>query len=143
MEKVVNLMAFDVTTLLNAYQEANGCTRAEMARGIGLPERRLRGFMRENRKPSDFEEFTIRAWFDQQGFDYIPPKTVIPKDSAASKTKSAKRAIKETDAIGIKGDAKVLVRTYKEWKGYKTDTDAATELVKKGFMSLLKEAENA
>ena len=139
MEKIQEMLTFDVGTLLNAYQEASGRTRAEMAREIGLPERRLRGFMKENRKPENFEEFVIREWLETQNFDYIPPKAVVSKDSTSSKPKPAKKTIKETDAIGIKGDAKVLVRLYKEWKGYKTDTDAATELIKKGFMSLMKE----
>lgn len=124
---------------LNAYKEANGVSRANMAREIGLPERRLRSIMTEGREPNDMEEFVILQWLDAQHFDYIPPKT-----EEASKTMKKVPARKSTkaEAIGIRGDARVLVQMYREAMGFKTDTDAATYIVKQYFANILKEAAN-
>lgn len=126
----------NIVEMLNAYKEANGVTRAEMSRGCGIPERRLRGFMTEGRNPSDAEEFLILKWLESEKFDYVPPKAKVeevPKEPP-------KKKVPKAEAIGIRGDARVLVQAYREAMGFKTDTDAATALVKKGFMSVLKEA---
>lgn len=129
---------------LNAYKEANGTSRANMAREIGLPERRLRSIMTEGREPDDLEEFIILQWLDAQHFDYIPPKTEeaskTMKKSDAKKVPAKKNT--KAEAIGIRGDARVLVQMYREAMGFKTDTDAATYIVKQYFANILKEAAN-
>ena len=132
----------NIRELLNAYKEANNTSRAEMAREIGIPERRLRGIMAEGRKASDTEEFLILKWLKDEQFDYIPPEAVEtvetveepPQPKAPSKKKT------KAEAIGIRGDARVLVQTYREAMGFKTDTDAATYVVKSFFANLIKEA---
>ena len=132
-----------IRELLNAYKEANNATRAEMARGIGIPERKLRGIMTEGRKVSDTEEFLILKWLKDEQFDYIPPEAVETVETVEEppqpKAPRKKKPIK-SEGVSIRGDAKILVKFYKEAKGFKTDADAATELVKRGFMSILKEA---
>lgn len=127
--------------MLNAYREANNASRAGMAREIGISERRLRGIMTEGSEPKDTEAFLIRAWLDAEQFDYIPPEAVEtvaepPQPKAPTKKKN------KAEAIGIRGDARVLVQMYREAKGFKTDTDAATYIVKSFFMNLLKEADD-
>lgn len=133
-----------IREMLNAYKEANGVSRAEMAREIGLPERRLRSIMTEWRDPSDMEEFIILQWLDAQHFDYIPPKTEEASKTMKEVTKKKVSAKKSTkaEAIGIRGDARVLVQMYREAMGFKTDTDAATYIVKQYFANILKEAAN-
>ena len=126
--------------MLNAYKEANNVTRAEMAREIGLPERRLRSIMTEGREATNAEEFIILKWLKAEQFDYIPPEEVeIAEEPTRPKVPNKKKP--KAEAIGIRGDARVLVQTYREAMGFKTDTDAATDLVKRGFISILKEAE--
>ena len=123
---------------LCAYKEANGVSRAEMARSIGLKERRLRTIMNEGGYPSEDERAIIMDWLRAEHFDYIPPEKVV--QTTQPKPKDGKRkTLKETDAMGIKGDAKALVRAYKEAKGFKTDTDALTHIVNTFFRDLLKE----
>ena len=133
----------NIGELLNAYKEANSVTRAEMSRSIGLPERRLRGFMTEGRKAEPQEEYIVLKWLEAKGFDYVPPKPKAEEPPKKSpKKKVAKTEGEKSEGVSIRGDAKKLVRLYKEAMGFKTDADAATALVKKGFMSVLKEASN-
>lgn len=129
----------NVGEMLNAYKEANGVSRVSIADAIGLPQRRVRSIMSEGRTPTEMEEHVIMKWLEKEHFDYVPPEAV---STTTVKTKDAKRKVlKETDAVGIKGDAKALVRAYKEANGFKTDTDALTHIVNSFFMNLLKEAE--
>ena len=129
---------------LNAYKEVNGTSRASMAREIGLPERRLRSIMTEWRDPTDMEEFIILQWLDAQHFDYIPPKAEETQKTMKDNTpkKAAAKKNTKTEAIGIRGDARALVQMYREAMGFKTDTDAATYIVKQYFAKIFKEAAN-
>lgn len=129
----------NVATLLNAYKEANNATRASMAREIDIAERRLRGIMTEGKNPTDLEEFIIREWLKKEGFDYVPPKVDETTEKPAQPKASAKGKSK-AEAIGIRGDARVLVQMYREAMGFKTDTDAATHIVKEYITNLLREA---
>ena len=131
--------------ILNAYREANNEPRAGMARGIGISERRLRGIMTEGREPNDTEAFLIRAWLDAEKFDYIPPEDVDTSDEYVvhgEEPPQPKTPIKKkpkAEAIGIRGDARILVQMYRKANGFETDTDAATYIVKSFFMDRLKE----
>lgn len=133
----------NIVEMLNAYQEANKATRASMARSIGIEERGLRGIMTEGRNITPEEEAKIRAWLISEQFDYIPPVKADSKAEPVTKHKVPNKGKKanESGAIGIRGDAKVLVQFYREAKGFKTDTDAATALVKKGFKAVIAEVE--
>jgi hypothetical protein len=131
----------NIGEMLNAYQKKTDCTRAEIARRTGVPERRLRAIMAEGREPIQQEEVFLTSWLKSVGFSYVPQEEAtedVPK--ASPKKKAAKTEGEKSEGVSIRGDAKKLVRLYKEAMGFKTDADAATALVKKGFMSVLKEA---
>ena len=55
-------------------------------------------------------------------------------------TEPVKKRKDKAEAIGIRGDARALVQAYREANGFKTDTDAATYIVKQFFMKKLMEA---
>lgn len=133
----------NIIETLNAYKEANKVSRANMARSIGINERRLRGLMTEGRNITPEEEAKIGAWLISEQFDCVPPVKADSKTEPVTKRKApnkGKRA-NESGAVGIRGDALVLVQVYREAKGFKTDTDAATALVKKGFKAVIAEVE--
>jgi len=126
-----------IREILNAYKEANEVSRAEMARSIGVPERRLRGIMAEGRtaRPEDAKKIT--EWLKEERFDYVPPFAEEPPKKASKK--KSKKASDTAEGVSVRGDAKVLVQMYRETAGLKYDADAASVLIKKGFKTVMKE----
>lgn len=99
---------------------------------IGIEPRRMQKIFKGDAKMSD-EEATKIALAVRVPFK-AEPREETPKTEKAGTKKN------KAEAIGIRGDARVLVQTYREAMGFKTDTDAATYIVKSFFINLFKEA---
>ena len=114
------------------YIDDQNLTASGFGKKVGIAPRRMQKIIKGDVTMRNDEAMKIalmvRVPFDKSIEDepQTSPKPTPKKDKA--------------EAIGIRGDARVLVQMYREAKGFKTDTDAATYIVKSFFMNLLKEA---
>lgn len=119
-----------ILTEAMSYMDENDCNATEFANLCGVHPSQMQYYRRGKRKLNDKDAVLIARFLN------IPYKS-------EEKTKTRIKSIPSSDAVGIRGDAMALVKIYREVRGFATDTDAATELVKIGFKTLISKEANA
>lgn len=98
---------------------------AAFARSVGISERQMQRYIKEEKEPNDSDAEKLYDFF---GKEYEKPTKKKRNDS--------------TDAISIKGSAKQNVLDLKRLRNYKYDYEAASILVRIGWEAVIKQGIN-
>lgn len=124
---------------LKAYMATHDIkSAAALGRILGIERRRMNNILKYSTKISEDERKAIHELMGSWA-GLIPPKSIESKKQNTQKKASSRQSKDTQDAVGVYRSIKIIVQMFRQLRGYKTDTMAASVLVLIGWATIQKQ----